>query len=64
MPLLQLLQMRRLRPRGRRQLAEALQRTLSGVLASVVDVLPVVPEAGVDGLRADGHGAGPCGAAT
>lgn len=63
MPLLQLLQMRRLRPRGRRQLAEALQRTLSGVLASVVDVLPVVPEAGVDGLRADGHGAGPCSAA-
>lgn len=63
MPLLQLLQMRRLRPRGRRQLAEALQRTLSGVLASVVDVLPVVPEAGVDGLRADGYGAGPCSAA-
>jgi hypothetical protein len=63
-PLLQLLQMRRLRPCRRRQLAEALQRTLSGVLASVVDVLPVVPEAGVDGLRADGHDAGPCGAAT
>ena len=62
-PLLQLLQMRRLRPRGRRQLAEALQRTLSGVFARVVDVLPVVPEAGVDGLRADGHGAGPRGAA-
>lgn len=61
--LLQLLQMRRLRPRGCRQLAEALQRTLSGVFASVVDVLPVVPEAGVDGLRADGHGAGPRGAA-
>lgn len=63
MPLLQLLQMRRLRPRGRRQLAEALQRALSGVFASVVDVLSVVPEAGVDGLRADGHGAGPRGAA-
>ena len=63
MPLLQLLQMRRLGPRRRRQLAEALQRTLSGVFASVVDVLPVVPEAGVDGLRADGHGARPRGAA-
>ena len=62
-PLLQLLQMRRLGSRGRRQLAEALQRTLGGVLASVVDVLPVVPEASVDGLRADGHGARPRGAA-
>jgi hypothetical protein len=62
-PLLQLLQMRRLRARGRRQLAKELQRTLRSVFAGVVDVLPVVPEAGVDGLRANGHGAGPGSAA-
>jgi hypothetical protein len=63
-PLLQLLQMRRLRARGRRQLAKELQRTLRSVFAGVVDVLPVVPETGVDRLRANGHGAGPGSAAT
>jgi hypothetical protein len=62
-PLLQLLQMRGLRARRRRQLAKALQRTLRSVFAGVVDVLPVVPEAGVDRLRANGDGAGPRGAA-
>lgn len=63
MPLLQLLQVGRLRARRRRQLAKHLQRPLRGVFARVVDVLPVVPEAGVDGLGADGDGAGPRGAA-
>jgi hypothetical protein len=51
--------MRRLRARRRRQLPEALQRTLSSILASVVDVLSIVPKAGVDRLRADSYGAGP-----
>lgn len=64
MPLLQLLQMRRLRPGRRRQLAEELQRALGGVLARVVDVLSVVPEARVDRLRPDRYRAGPgCAAA-
>lgn len=62
-PLLQLLQMRRLRACGSRELAEKLQRTLSSVLAGVVDVLSVVPEAGVDRLGTDGDGARPGSAA-
>lgn len=53
-----------LRALGRGQLAESLQGALGGVLARVVDVLPVVPEARLDRLRADRHGAGPgCAAA-
>lgn len=64
MPLLQLLQMRGLWAGRRRQLAEQLQGALGGVLARAVDVLPVVPEARVDGLRAHGHDAGPGGAAS
>lgn len=59
MPLLQLLQMRRLRASRGGQLAEELQGALGGVLARVVDVLPVVPEARVHRLRADGYRAGP-----
>ena len=63
MPLLQLLQMGRLRASGRRQLAKELQRTLSSVFAGVVDVLPVIPETGLNSLLADGDGAGPGSAA-
>lgn len=62
-PLLQLLQVRRLRTCRRGQLAKELQRTLSSVLAGVVDVLAIVPEASLDRLGADGDGTGPRGAA-
>jgi uncharacterized membrane protein (DUF4010 family) len=54
---MKLLQVRRLWALRRRESAEELQSALSSILASVVDVLPVIPEASVDGLRADGHGA-------
>jgi hypothetical protein len=55
--LMKLLQVRRLWALWRRETAEDLQSTLSGILACVVDVLPVIPEASVDGLRANGNGA-------
>jgi uncharacterized membrane protein (DUF4010 family) len=54
---MELLQVRGLWTLRRGESAEELQSALSSVLASVVDVLPVVPEASVDGLRADGNGA-------
>ena len=60
---MELLQVRGLWALRCRESAEKLQSALSRILTGVVDVLPVVPEAGVDGLRADGHGAGPCSAA-
>jgi hypothetical protein len=55
--LLELLEVRRLWALWHRETAEELQSTLSGILAGVVDVLSVIPEASVDGLGSDGNGA-------
>ena len=60
---MELLQVRGLWALRCRESAEKLQSALSSILTGVVDVLPVVPEAGVDRLRAEGDGAGPRGAA-
>jgi hypothetical protein len=55
--LLELLQVRRLWALWHRETAEELQRTLSGILTGVVDVLSIIPEASVDGLGSDSNGA-------
>lgn len=55
--LLELLEVRRLWALWHRETAEELQSTLSSILAGVVDVLSVIPEASVDGLGSDGDGA-------
>jgi hypothetical protein len=54
---MELLQVRGLWALRRRESAEKLQSALSSILTGVVDVLPVIPEASVDGLRANGNGA-------
>jgi hypothetical protein len=54
---MKLLQVRGLWALRRRESAEELQGALSSILAGIVDVLSVIPEASVDGLRADGYGA-------
>jgi hypothetical protein len=55
--LVKLLQVRRLWALWRRESAEELQGTLSGILASVVDVLAVIPEASMDSLATNSNGA-------
>jgi hypothetical protein len=54
---MELLQVRGLWALRCRESAEKLQSALSSILTGVVDVLPVIPEASVDGLRANGNGA-------
>ena len=51
------MQVRRLWALWRGKSAEELQSTLSGILAGVVDVLPIIPEASRDSLGTDSNGA-------
>ena len=60
---MELLQVRGLWALRCRESAEKLQSALSSILTGVVDVLPIIPEAGLDSLLADGDGAGPGSAA-
>jgi hypothetical protein len=54
---MELLQVRGLWALRCRESAEELQSALSGILTGVVDVLPIIPEASMDGLRTNGNGA-------